>query len=73
MKKQGSQGILLIEEPGRRSPKKTEKEWPMAWEENQVNVVSWKLDRKMCKQVRELSVSEADEKSSLLRTKDNQS
>lgn len=38
MKKQGSQGILLIEEPGRRSPKKTEKEWPMAWEENQVNV-----------------------------------
>ena len=49
MKKQGSQGILLIEEPGRRSPKKAEKEWPMAWEENQVNVVSWKLDRNMFK------------------------
>ena len=49
MKKQGSQGILLIEEPGGRSPKKTEKEWPMAWEENQVNVVSWKLDRNMFK------------------------
>ena len=45
----------------------------MAWEENQVNVVSWKLDRNVFKQVRELSVSDAAKKSNLLRTKDLQS
>lgn len=39
----------LAEEEG--PPKETEKERPVAWEENQVNVVSQKLGKDIFKQV----------------------
>lgn len=51
MEKQGALPLALLESLAEEElPKGTEKEEPMAWEENQVNMVSWKLDRDRFKQ-----------------------